>query len=419
MVIHKKSPICRSVARTLFRVFFCAGWTLFAGARETVFRVDFGLEGKPCPFEKVGRFQGTLPPKVHENFAGWNASVARAERLAENGRTFLRIHAEKIDSATQFWIDGGKIALPGVFELVVTARPHSSLLQFGLRQTGAPYRGFGDAEFPVSGKWKERRFLIQTRETCDSGVAIYFYTGAGDTDIASVELARLSKEEIAATVPRPDASVKNFFRNSRFPLGLPCGWNIDRDSRTATCEADAEHPGEGRIPSLKVESGKGFTLYSEPFQTHQPDKPHTVAFAYQCDGACRVNVICEGRSLAGKELAPSNGWQTATLAFVPPGDALCFCLRFTGNGTFRLDALRAVAGAEDAAYADRACEVALAPGRSEIAETRIQFADERADVRFCVTGDAGGAVLKSCVTDLYGESVSLADLHQKRDMLGR
>jgi hypothetical protein len=409
MVIHEKSPICRSVARTLFRVFFCAGWALFAGARETVFRADFGLEGKPCPFEKVGSFQGTLPPKVHENFAGWNASVARAERLAENGRAFLRIHAEKIDSATQFWIDGGNIALPGVFELVVTARPHSSILQFGLRQTGAPYRSFGDADFPAAGEWKERRFLIQTRETCDSSVAVYFYTGAGDTDIASVELARLTKEEIAATVPRPDAAVKNFFRNSRFPLGLPCGWNIDRDSRTATCGADASHPGEGDVPSLETKAEKAFTLYSEPFQTNQPDKPHTVAFAYQGAGACRVNVICEGRPLAGKELAPSNGWQTATLAFVPPGDALCFCLRFIGKGTFRLDALRAFAGAADAAFADRTCEVALAPGRSEIAETRIQFADEPAEVRFCVTGEAGGAVLKSCVTDLYGESVALAD----------
>ena len=382
---------------------------MFAGARETVFRADFGLEGKSCSVEKAGRFQGTLPPKVHQNFAEWNASVARGERLTEDGRAFLRIHVEKIDSSAQFWIDGGEIALPGMFELIVTARPHTSTLQFGLRQMGEPYHGFGGADFPASHEWKERRFIIRTREHCDSKVAVYFYTGAGDTDIASVELVRLSKEDIAATVPRPDASVKNFFRNSRFPLGLPCGWNIDRDSRTATCEADAEHLGEGGIPSLKVKSEKGFTLYSEPFQTNQPDKPHTVAFAYQCDDACRVDVTCEGRSVAGKTLSPSKDWQTASLSFVPSGDALCFGLRFTGDGTFRLDALRAFAGLADAAYADRACEVALAPGPSEIAETRIQFTDEPANVRFCVTGDAGGAVLKSCVTDLYGECVPLAD----------
>jgi len=396
--------------RAMLHTLFCAGWALLAGARETVFRVDFGEEGKPCPFEKVGRFEGALPPKVHENYAAWNASVARAERLTENGRAFLRIHADKIDSSTQFWIDGGDIALPGVFELVVTARPHASALQFGLRQIGAPYHGFGGADFPASGEWRERRFLIQTRERCDSKVALYFYTGGGDTDIASVELARLGKEELAATVPRPDASVKNFFRNSRFPLGLPCGWNLDRDSRTATCGADASHPGEGGVPSLATKGEKGFTLYSEPFQTHQPDKPHTVAFAYQGDGACRVDVLCEGRPLAGQALAPSNGWQTATLPFTPPGEALCFCLRFTGSGTLRLDALRAFAGAAEPAEADRACEVALAPGPSEIAETRIQFADERAEVRFCVTGKAGGAVLKSCVTDLYGISAPLADL---------
>ena len=71
--------------------------------------MDFGLEGKPYTFEKVGRFQGSLPPKVHENYAGWNASVARAERLTENARAFLRIHADTVDSATQFWIDGGEI----------------------------------------------------------------------------------------------------------------------------------------------------------------------------------------------------------------------------------------------------------------------------------------------------------------------
>ncbi len=409
MSIHSKSLIDGRVARALFRAFFCAGWVLLAGARETLFRVDFGEAGTPYTFEKVGRFQGALPPKVHENFASWNASVARAERLTESGRTFLRIHADKVDSATQFSIDGGDIALPGVFELIVMARPQASTLQFGLRQNGAPYRSFGGADFPASGEWTERRFLIQTMERCDSKVSLYFYTGGGDTDIASVELASLGKEELAATVPRPDASVKNYFRNSRFPLGLPCGWNIDRDSRTATCGADAGHPGEGGIPSLEVKAEKGFALFSEPFQTNLPDKPHTVAFAYQGVGACRVDVLCEGRALAGKALAPSNDWQTATLAFVPPGEALCFCLKFTGTGTFRLDALRAVAGAADAACADRTCEVALAPGRSEIAETRIQFAEERAEVRFCVTGKAGGAVLKSRVTDLYGESVALDD----------
>ena len=193
MSIHSRSLTDGRAARALFRVVACAGWALLANARETLFRVDFGQEGTPRTFEKVGRFQGALPPNVHENFAAWNASVARAERLTENGRAFLRIHADKVDSSTQFWINEMDIALPGVFELVVTARPRASTLQFGLRQVGAPYRGFGDVDFPVSGEWKERRFLIQTRERCDSKVAIYFYTGGGDTDIASVELVRLSK----------------------------------------------------------------------------------------------------------------------------------------------------------------------------------------------------------------------------------
>ena len=163
MSIHSKSLIDKRGARTLFCVVFCAGWSLLASARETVFRMDFGQEGTPCSFEKVGRFQGSLPPKVHENYAAWNASVARAERLTEKKRAFLRIHADKVDSATQFWIDGGDIALPGVFELVVIARPQASILQFNLRQIGAPYRGFGGADFSASGDCKERRFLIQTR----------------------------------------------------------------------------------------------------------------------------------------------------------------------------------------------------------------------------------------------------------------
>ena len=77
---------------------FCAGWMQLAEARETVFRVDFGQEGRACSYEKIGRFQGTLPPRVSENFAAWNASVARTERLTEDGRTFLRFHTEKIDS---------------------------------------------------------------------------------------------------------------------------------------------------------------------------------------------------------------------------------------------------------------------------------------------------------------------------------
>ena len=57
MSIHSKCLIDGRGARALLHVLFCAGWALLAGARETLFRVDFGEEGKPCPFEKVGRFQ--------------------------------------------------------------------------------------------------------------------------------------------------------------------------------------------------------------------------------------------------------------------------------------------------------------------------------------------------------------------------
>ena len=51
MPLHSKNLIGGRAVRAMLRAFFCAGWALLAGARETVFRVNFGEEGKPCAFE--------------------------------------------------------------------------------------------------------------------------------------------------------------------------------------------------------------------------------------------------------------------------------------------------------------------------------------------------------------------------------
>jgi hypothetical protein len=111
--VHSKSPNPGSSSVWNSAFFCCAGWAMFAGAGETVFRAVFGQEGKAFSL-KSRTFPGSAAAEgaIENSAAWWNASVARAERLTEDGRAFLRIHVEKIDSSSPV-LDrrGGEIAL--------------------------------------------------------------------------------------------------------------------------------------------------------------------------------------------------------------------------------------------------------------------------------------------------------------------
>ncbi len=384
-----------------------------AWAGEVVFDVDFGNAKRRIDAAKTGSFRGVLPDGVGENFSGWSAAHATSEVREEDGRRFLRIATKPGAAGGQFCISCPKLSLPGVFRLKVVARVlDGQPLEFGLRQSGAPYTSFSSSTFR-SGEWKEETFLFHVKSGKGCKAAMFFYTSAGDTDVASVSMETATVADLTAQIPRPPKSLGEYVRHSRFPLGLPSGWNLGRDCVGATCAADSASPAPDGVSMLKVESANPWELWSEPFQTAYPGESHTLTFFYRAAEPVTVVVMDDaGAWVASRPLAASEKGEDARIAFKAGMLASSFGIRFSGaKGAFWLDRVHVRPDAVAAPDAGSACSVSLAPGAGEIAEeTRIQFTDEAAQMRWCVLGAPKGAVLRMTASDLYGRERPLPDV---------
>ncbi|MGN0852028.1 MAG: hypothetical protein ACI4Q3_01480 [Kiritimatiellia bacterium] len=375
------------------------------GGAKTLFDIDFGAAARRVDHDGKGSFHGVLPEQVGENFAGWSTGRVTAEVKAEAGRRFLRLATRPGDMGGQFAIGGFKIALPGHFRLKVRARTSGMRsLTLGLRQQGAPYTGFSHHVFQ-SPEWKEETYLFAVSQSCADAVGFFFYTPAGVTDIARISLETATEGDLAAAVPRPDRTVSRYIRHARFPLGLPGGWNLGRDAGDAVCTADAAEPAPDGMPVLKLVSGAPWELHSEPFQTAFPGETHVLSFKYRSTGAVSLLVSDDGgRRIVHGTVPPAAGWAERTFTFRPHPLSTSMGIRFAGaGGTFRLDDVRV---RPPHVQAEPAGEVALAVAEGEIAaDTRIQFVDEPARVRWTAWGVAG--TLRATVADLYGREKDL------------
>ncbi len=381
--------------------------TLFAAP---LFDVDFGQSAKRVDSDGKGSFHGVLPANVYENFASWSTGQATSEVLEEGGRKFLRIRTRPGDMGGQFSLGGFKSEFPGVFRLRMTARTSGGRpFTSGLRLDGAPYTGFSSHSL-ASAEWKEETFLFNVDRKCEGSVGFYFYTGAGDTDIARIVLETATEADLAAGIPRPAKDVAEYIRHNRFPLGLPAGWNLGRDSGDAVCSADEQEPAPDDVPVLKVVSATPWELWGEAFQTAYPKEPHTLRFRYRSEVPAQVAVIDErGRWAGSRQLPASADWREEKIGFRPRMLAHSFGLRFSAaKGAFRLDR---VSVRPDCRAGEKgpACSVALAVAGGDIAEdTRIQFTDEEPHLKIRALGLPRDAVVRVRAADLYGREKDLA-----------
>ena len=258
--------------------------------------------------------------------------------------------------------------------------------------------------------WKEEEFLFPVQKPRTGSVGMYFYTGAGEVDVARVSLETATEADVAATIPRPPRSQTDFIRHARFPLGLPCGWNLGRDCVDAVCVADAREPAPDGVPVLKISSEKPWSLWGEAFQTAYPGEAHTLRFRYRSEVAAQVAVIDEiGRWMGSRSLPAAKDWREERIVFKPKMLSKSFGLRFSGEkGTFRLDQVRVHLGAGDPPPRPYACQIALAVEGGEIADdTRIQFTDEEPLLKLRALDLPSDAHVVVKVADLYGREKAL------------
>jgi len=396
-------------------------------AEDILVNVDFDGPSVDLHVKQKGSFDGPLPVGMELDFPGWNTSVVRAEKIAGDGKSFIRFNVDKLDQAALLRVVAplppGAYDLDAYYRFEVEFKSHE-VVRLYTRICTAPWSDVcGIRARPDKGPEAWTRCSIPVRSTkwslgeADWGkpVGLFMELPVGVTEIARVKLVRLTPEEMSASLNRPDASCRNFLRNSRFPLGLQAGWNLDREFTAGSVESDDRAPGSSGVASLKIDFPAKSKLHSEPFQTSNPFTTNHVSLSYMAKGSWKVQVVKEDESeypFVVRDLkATSNAWTTVTVDFKPDMVANRFHIAFEGEGTLHIDSLRVWAGDPREGYVSAGeCEVALALPHSEISQTRIQFDSEPAKLRYCVTGDFKGAVLKSKVVTAYGDEKPLPDV---------
>ncbi len=389
--------------------------SLRTAAAENIMGIDFSKSVKEVHNTIKGSFDGVLPQEGTADYQGWTESVATSRLVTEEGRSFLRINVTKLDKSVQFNFPLKKVKLPGRFKLTIEYRARDSDLGLSFRQLPPPWETLWSTSTSSSAEaWREKSFFIDIQRASDVPVGLFLYLGNGETDLASVAIDTIGAAEYAAAVSRPGKDVVNFFRNSRFPLGLQSGWNLDGNSLPSSAMTDTSVIGPSGSPALKLSSDAGMTLYSEPFQTADPAAKNYVSFACQGGGSWKISVASPDDALASIDVKPSQEWRTETIEFHLDEKATlapALQVKFTGSGVMRIDSLRAWAGPGGRPYQSQGeCEVALGLPDSELSVSRIQFSDEPATFVYCVSGAFEGDVLKVTVVNAFAESRPLPDI---------
>ena len=392
--------------------------------------IDFSKASPAQHIKGKGSFDGPLPAGCLADFPLWNGSVVESERVSEDGRGFLRFNVRKADGFGVFFKMPNpppelKLELNGYYQIKVVARCVAASPKLILRVLPAPYTTLWEEEITVGEGWVEQTFYAYVEDDKSRifganvdltklPLAFYLSLKAGVTDIASIQLSKIDKAEYVRAksigIVRPEKGAANFFRNSRFPLGLQSGWSISRDNLDGDVAADSANPGPSGAPSLKLTSRTGMHVFSEPFQTDDPSVSNHVSFAYKGYGTWVVKII--GKGGVTRILKPTKEWQRADIAFNPAPFERAFSLDFSGGGAvLSLDSLMAYSGNETRPYLSAGkCEIALGASDAETGDTRIQFSDSPPLVSYAVSGDFDGAVIKSKVVDVLGRERALSDI---------
>lgn len=386
---------------------------------ETLIDVDFSRSNVRKKIELKGIFKGRLPVGVCDDFPRWNTSIVSSEEIIENGQKFLRFNVKKLDSAVLFRISSKRIKVPGYYKLEVISCSHNAPLNMHIRQRKRPFRNFW-SEYLEEGKgWKKQIFHIflknqkvktfSKKRLETSWIVLYMSLKKGSTDIKSIKLSQIDQKcylnAKSAEIKRPAKGTANYFNNSRFPLGMQSGWSINRENLLGTVEADSTVPGLSTTPSLKINSPEHIVVYSAPFQISEPNKKVYLSFMYKTKYKWRVKC---GKTTGS--LSKSDKWKKFTMDFMPDPTARAFNLMFIGKGTLHIDSLMACDDENIGYRSAGECEIALAPVKSVISSTRVQFIDEPAKVKFCATGKLTGVTLKGNVINVYNQKRRLRDI---------
>lgn len=366
--------------------------------------LDFSKNLREVSNKGKGSFKGVLPERLVENYTGWCVAEVKSSAQREDSLDFVSFETSSAGQA-QFCAQGLAFTEPGVYKVTVRARtPGAAAIRFVVRTGHPTYEGFLSGSF-VSEAWNEKAFFFEYPAD-KPAAAFYLITTPGQADIERIRIERSSAEAFSCSMRRPSRSVRNYIRQSRFPLGLPCGWNLDRnciDTQVGSVKADTD------IPVLRFADKKPYSFYSSPFQTAYPGRKHRVRFYYRAERQFALALEDgKGKAIARRVFPAALKWSKGELDFVPPMLADAFALGFSSTGGELLLNRLAVYPEELGESPENVTEVALAPAQGEISDdTRIHFEDESPKFSWCVMDAPNGATLRISISDLYGRQRAL------------
>lgn len=394
----------------------------------TLIDTDFGIVNTEVQVIDEGkklRVTGMLPDGWSDN-SSWASVTAEYTPMKEDDIDFLRLNIKEIaEGRCQIsYRPLPDINRDSYYRLSLKIRNFSTLpVTLGIRTLGPPYNFFWEEVRQFSKSWEEHSYDFRMRANRQPVGFWIVFNGEGMVDIASLKLMEHTRQELLDEMKakykgdRPE----NLLRVSRFPLGIQSGWSLDRDSSDGddvSISADPDVLGPSGSPSLHIKSEGRMRLYTAPFAVPMAFEEHIASLYMRGDGAVRLTIVCDGRSIANKNYELTGEWERLNLVFTPEPTARAYGINIAGQGNFWLDSMQVEPGTEMTSYKGQlACEVALACPETDASAALVQFEDEEALVNYCVSGEADGAVLKSKIVNLYGEEKLLDDVTLGEDFL--
>lgn len=393
---------------------------------EVLIKSDFASAFLPLAKAK-GTITGALP-KGWADDSAWAPMTIHYSQEEEQGLKYLRMQFTETNEGRAQLIFSplpDAVSDRSRYRLRLTMRsPTGNSAVVGLRQRGKPYRFYWRTTSKLRASWDSFTHEFTAQKNDQSYGLWVNLPELGTLEIASVELQRLSREERLAEIRAayPDGGPPNLLRNTRFPLGLPNGWAIDReasDGDEVQVGSVSAVPGPSGVPALQVKAKADVSLLAEPFALAYPVVPHSAAASVRGSGEWTFTVRQESRQIAAQKVTLTDQWERMSLGFKPDLDAVFYQFAVAGSGTLFLDSVHIGPEAATGVYqTSHESEIAVAVPPSPMASSRIVFDDMDPVVQWVITGLTSPATLRGVLTNAYGDNVTLPAAQLRPDMGG-
>lgn len=402
--------------KRVFQALVLGGIWAMASHGETLVEVDFSAVKRPAevaiPARPDGRVKGVLPEGWIDD-SGWAQAWAEYSFGDEQGTRFLRTDMTRLDEGRVQLAVFPVADAPGdrLYRLSITCRNATGMpVELGLRRRERPWSFYWSRQEKFSPNWETRNWEFRLPKN-DMAMGIWINLGhTGTFDIAKLKLERFSDGDLVEEIRQqhPDGGPANLVRLSRFPLGLPTGWALDRANSDGDVAVAESAPGE-LAPALRLASPEPVTLRSSPVRIVYPIEPHRASLMAQGTGEWTLGVVGPGLKPVSQVFTATDSWNRVAVDFVPRlGNRFCQVV-LSGTGELVFDKLQVGPASKDTGdyMAPTPCEIAVALASGYAAgAARVVFADETPRIDLALTGDYANATVRWRVVDIFGQETN-------------